>query len=246
MIDSLKSALAKQSAPVRIFFRNDDVDEDESSLRRLLWLFLERKMPVNLGVIPGRLTAACVEFLAGSVGAAPELIELNQHGWLHQNHEREGRKCEFGPSRSYARQLADIARGHERMTEAFGPKWFPVFIPPWNRCTEETRRAMDHLGFRALSAKQGRSIVTGYRFEEISITLDIHRWSGGAQMKSPEEIIAELIDQLSRRQTIGIVLHHKVMDDHAFYFLGSLLDALAARPSAGAAGFHTFQSMLRS
>src|SRR5215470_16042897 len=157
----LKSSLAQQAAPPRIFFRDDDVDEDEATLRRLLRLFLERNTPINLGVIPGRLTSACAELLAQSVGATPALLELNQHGWLHLNHEREGRKCEFGPSRTYAEQLADVAQGQARMTEAFGLNWSPVFIPPWNRCTEETRRAIDYLGFRALSAKLGRSVVTG-------------------------------------------------------------------------------------
>lgn len=241
-MDSLKSALFEQTAPIRIFFRNDDVDEDELQLRRLLKLFRERNTPINLGVIPGRLTAACAELLAESVGSAPALFELNQHGWRHQNYEREGRKCEFGASRAYAEQLADITQGQARMTEAFGPDWFPVFIPPWNRCTVETLRAINHLGFRALSAKQGRSVVTGYQFEEISITIDVYRWNEGARMKSSEEITDELIAQLSRRQRIGVVLHHKVMDDHAFYFLGSLLDALAAHP---AVSFHTFQSLLR-
>jgi hypothetical protein len=241
----LKSAMAQrqyQAAPLRLFFRDDDVDEDETTLRRLLKLFMERNTPINLGVIPGRLTAACVELLAESAGAAPAMLELNQHGWRHLNHEREGRKCEFGPSRTYAEQLDDIAHGQARMTEEFGPNWFPVFIPPWNRCTEETRRALDQLGFRALSAKQGSSVVTGYRFEEISITLDLYRWNDGARLKSPEEVVGDLIAQLSRLQTIGVALHHKVMDEQAFSFLGSLLDTLASHP---AVSFHTFQSLLR-
>lgn len=232
----------RQVEPLRLFFRNDDVDEDESTLRRLLELFLEREKPINLGVIPGRLTAECAELLARSVSAAPALVELNQHGWRHLNHERDGRKCEFGPSRTYAEQLTDIARGQARMTEAFGPNWFPVFIPPWNRCAEETYHAIDQLGFRALSAKQGDSVMTAYRFKEISITLDLYLWKGGARLKSPEEIVGDLIAQLSRQQPIGVMLHHKIMDEQAFSFLGSLLDALAGRP---AVGFHTFQSLLR-
>jgi peptidoglycan/xylan/chitin deacetylase (PgdA/CDA1 family) len=232
----------RQAAPLRLFFRDDDVDEDEATLWRLLRLFMERNTPINLGVIPGRLTAACVEMLAESAGAAPAMIELNQHGWRHLNHEREGRKCEFGPSRTYAEQLADIAQGQARMTEAFGPNWFPVFIPPWNRCTEETRRALDQLGFRALSAKQGSAVVTGYRFEEISITIDLYRWNDGARLKSPEEVVDDLIAQLSRQQTIGVALHHKVMDEQAFFFLGSLLDTLASHPAVSS---HTFQSLLR-
>jgi hypothetical protein len=241
----LKSALARrqqQAAPLRLFFRNDDVDEDEPSLWRLVRLFLQRNTPINLGVIPGRLTEACGELLAQSVSAAPALLELNQHGWRHLNHEREGRKCEFGPSRTFQELLADIAQGQSRMNEAFGPRWFPVFIPPWNRCAEGAYRALDQLGFRALSAKQGNSVVTGYRFKEISITLDLYRWRGGACLKPSEEIFDELIAQLSRLQTIGVMLHHKVMDERAFSFLGSMLDTLASYPIVR---FHTFQSLLQ-
>ena len=241
----LKSALAErqqQVSPPRLFFRDDDVDEDEATLRRLLRLFLGREAPINLGVIPGRLTESGSELLAQSVSAAPALLELNQHGWLHLNHECEGRKCEFGPGRTYAEQLADIARGQARMTEAFGPRWFPVFIPPWNRCAEDTYRAIDQLGFRALSAKRGNSVVTGYRFKEISITLDLYRWRGGARLKPSEEIFDDLIVQIPREQTIGVMLHHKVMDERAFSFLGALLDTLASYPTIR---FHTFQSLLQ-
>jgi peptidoglycan/xylan/chitin deacetylase (PgdA/CDA1 family) len=241
----LKSALERrqqQATPLRIFFRNDDVDEDEAAARRLLQLFLRRMIPVNLGVIPGRLTAACIELLTRSVSAAPALIELNQHGWRHLNHEREGRKCEFGPGRTYAEQSADITQGQARMTESFGSRWFPVFIPPWNRCNEDTCRVLDQLGFRALSAKQGDSVVTGYRFKEISITLDLYRWKGGACMKPSDEIVDDLIVQLSQPQTIGVMLHHKVMDERAFFFLESLLDTLASHQVVR---FQTFQSLLQ-
>jgi hypothetical protein len=82
--------------------------------------------------------------------------------------------------------------------------------------------------------------VTGYRFQEISITLDLHRWKGGASLRPQEEIVHELIEQSLKQQTIGVMLHHKVMDERAFGFLDSLLDALAPSPIVR---FHTFQSL---
>ena len=240
----LKSALDRrhqQAAPLRVFFRDDDVDEDESKLRRLLDIFLRRRTPLKLGVIPGLLTEAGVRLLAQSVNKAPDLIELNQHGWRHLNHEREGRKCEFGPSRTYDEQFADIALGRTRMNEAFSSEWFPAFIPPWNRCNESALQAIDQLGFRVFSAKQGNSVATGYGFKEVSITLDLYRWRGGASLKPVKEIIDELLDQFSRLQTIGVMLHHKVMDEQVFYFLDSILDTLASSPIVR---FNTFKSML--
>ncbi len=245
LLERLKLSLEQRrerGSPVHLFFRDDDVDEDEPTLRRLLQLFLRQDTPINLGVIPGRLTAAGAAFLSGSVSAAPALIELNQHGWRHINHEREGRKCEFGPSRSYDEQYADIAKGRARMTESFGSNWFPVFIPPWNRCSEDAYRAVDQLGFAAFSAKQGNAVAPGYSFKEISITVDLIRWRGGVRLKPSEEIVDELIEQLSRPQSIGVMLHHKVMDESAFSLLSSLLDTFASDPIVR---FHNFQSLAR-
>jgi hypothetical protein len=62
-------------------------------------------------------------------------------------------------------------------------------------------------------------------------------------LKSPEEVIDDLIAQLSRQQTIGVALHHKVMDEQSLSFLASLLETLASHPTAR---FHTFQSLLKS
>jgi hypothetical protein len=240
----LGSALAerqKLSAPLNVFFRDDDVDEDEELLRRLLRFFGERETPVNLAVIPGLLTDGAVKLLAESQSNHPGLFALNQHGWRHVNHEREGRKCEFGASRGFAEQLDDIARGRARLDEAFGADWFPAFVPPWNRCTEATHQALDRLGFRVLSAKQGSAPVTGFGFREISITLDLFTWRGGPSLKPAEEIVDDLIAQMSGQQTIGVMLHHKVMGEEAFSFLGFVLDALKQHSIVR---FHTFQSLL--
>jgi hypothetical protein len=241
----LGSALAErqqQGAPLNMFFRDDDVDEDEESLRRLLRFFGERETPVNLAIIPGLLADGAVKLLTESRSDHPGMFGLNQHGWRHVNHEREGRKCEFGASRGFAEQFEDVARGRVKLDEAFGAGWFPAFIPPWNRCTEATHQALDQLGFRVFSAKQGGAPLTGFGFREISITLDLFTWRGGASLKPAEEIVDDLIAQISGQQTIGVMLHHKVMGEEAFSFLGSMLDALKQHSIVR---FHTFQSLPR-
>jgi len=165
---------------------------------------------------------------------------LNQHGWRHVNHERAGRKCEFGASRGYEQQLEDIANGRRRMNEAFGDGWSPVFTPPWSRRAEETFRALDQLGFAALSKSHDGRPATGYKFREISITFDLYRWNGGPAMQSPESIVEELITQMNELDTIGILLRHKVMDSTALSLLGRLIGML--RIYLGVR-FHTFQSL---
>ncbi|MGH9852288.1 MAG: hypothetical protein ACREBD_20815, partial [Blastocatellia bacterium] len=65
---------------------------------------------------------------------------------------------------------------------------------------------------------------------------------GGARLKPAEEIVDDLMRQSqTASQTIGIMLHHKVMAEDAFSLLGSLLDALAQHSIVR---FHTFQSLL--
>lgn len=226
---------------VDIFFRDDDVDEDEAMLWQLLNTFLSRGVTINLEVIPGKLKTATVRLLQQQQQAHPTLIELNQHGWMHTNHEVEGRKCEFGASRNFAEHLNDIARGKAVLDDAFGQHWHPVFTPPWNRCTADTLHALDQLGFRVFSKDRGKEVTRGYRFTEISTTIDLYRWQPRAAMKTPSEIERELVAQLQRGDLIGILLHHKVMDVVAFSVLASLLDELRRFPVVR---FHTFQSLL--
>ena len=227
---------------VRIFFRDDDIDEDEESLIRLLDLFLAHGAPLNLAVIPDLLTEATVKRLHRRELWIPESLGLIQHGWKHVNHEQEGRKCEFGISRSLADKFNDIARGKSRLEEAFGPRFYPAFTPPWNRCTQDTFGVLDELGFVVFSKDREKELVQGHRFQEISTTLDLYRWKGGATLKPADEVVPTLISQLWELDTIGILLHHKVMDVTALTFLDQLLSELRRCPQIH---FHTLKTLMQ-
>ena len=244
LMGELRSTLERWQADERgieIFFRDDDVDEDEESLRRLLDIFVRRNVALNLAVIPGCLTDSAIRYLGGHRDTYPDLIELNQHGWRHVNHEREGRKCEFGISRTFSEQLSDIALGMAKMTSAFGDSWVPVFVPPWNRCTEHTCRALDQSGFLVLSRDEDGAPVSGYGFREISISLDLYKWRGGAAMRPVVEILQDLILQMAQPKWTGVMLHHKVMSDEAFSFVDLLLETLNQYRNIR---YHTFQGLL--
>ncbi|MCB0094491.1 MAG: hypothetical protein KDE46_02170 [Caldilineaceae bacterium] len=236
--------LAKRTGggSIHMFLRDDDINEDEDTLRQLLDISLARGVPVNLEVIPGSLTDAGARLIADHKRFTPHLIELDQHGWIHANHEVEGRKCEFGVSRSYAQQLDDIARGKALLEATFDELFSPVFTPPWNRCTPNTYQVLHDLGFRIFSGMTGQAPVIDYAFRDLSVTLDLYRWKGNPKMKAPQEIVADLIGQIEAGAPIGLLLHHKVMDDAAFSFLDELLRTLRAYPFVH---FHTFESLAR-
>jgi len=234
-------ALQEHEKPLHLFLRDDDIDTDEDTLRTLCDITLSQGVPLNLEVIPGALTPSVIRFLKNLKRIDPSLIELNQHGWLHLNHEKEERKCEFGPSRNFEEQFQDISKGKAILEDALAERFFPVFTPPWNRLTVDTFRALDELGFYVLSKDRGKQPVTGYGFREISTTLDLYRWKGGPTMKSPQEIVNDLISQMANQRIIGLLLHHKVMDTPAYSFLDDLLRTLRR---SSLIRFHSFHSLV--
>lgn len=244
-LPDLRHFLASKQAEgqdLHLFFRDDDVDEKEDALEQLLDLALAHGVPMNLEIIPGRLTPAAVAILKNVLRADTSLLSLNQHGWIHANHESEGRKCEFGPARSLTQQLDDIARGKLILQSTFEERFFPAFTPPWNRCTADTYQILDDLGFLVLSKDRGKDPIADYRFRDISTTLDIYRWKGGANMKPPAEIVRELLRQMCELPVVGLLLHHKVMNGVAFTFLDQLLSELRRYPVVR---LHTFQTLLQ-
>ena len=220
-----------------IFFRDDDADRDLPQLRRLLDLFRGARVPLNLAVIPGTLDASCARLLR----AQGDWLEVHQHGWLHTNHEATGRKCEFGVSRSYLQQRAYIAAGQQRMNDLLGASWQPIFTPPWNRCTAETHRALRDLGFAAVSQSVG-GVLPGTILPQLPISVDIFTWKQSRRLKSCTQVIAE-IAQAPVGVPIGILLHHKVMEEAAF---AATREVLACLQSLESAVFHTMGQLMAS
>ncbi len=233
--------LQTKGNPLTIFLRNDDGDKDEDTLRQLFDITLSRQVPLHVAVIPKNLTNSGLRLLRDIKHAQPDLLELGQHGYQHLNHESEGRKCEFGVSRSFEEQFNDIANGKKILEETLQEYFAPIFTPPWNRCTKDTLRAVEELGFKILSRDNSNPPTTSYSFQEISITLDFFTWKEGAKMKQPRDLTEELVRQLNTNRPVGLLLHHNVMDAEAFAFLDALLAELKRY---SVIQFHTLQSLV--
>ena len=131
---------------------------------------------------------------------------LQQHGLAHANHEREGRKCEFGPSRGLEAQRRDIEAGRDRLADLLGDRVDPIFTPPWNRCTPDTGTALAELGFRVLS-RESRAEPLGVRgLFELPVHIDWVRLS-------PLELGARIAGAIQSGGPVGLMFHHAVMED---------------------------------
>jgi hypothetical protein len=197
---------------VEVFFRDDDAGWDDARLLALCDLFGALELPLDLAVIPAALHDGLARELLSR-----EWLGLHQHGYAHANHEREGRKCEFGPSRGYDEQRADIAAGNDALAE-HGIET-TLFTPPWNRCTADTGRALLELGFTALSREHRAEPLGLDGLLELPVHLDFARLA-------PEELDSRFAGFVAEGGPVGVMFHHAVMEREDFERAAQLLRAL--------------------
>jgi hypothetical protein len=222
-LDPVRAALDSAPTPAEVFFRDDDAGWAGDRLSALLDRFEHHGLPVDLAVIP----AAVDDRLAGELRwrTARQRLGLHQHGYAHRNHEPDGRKYEFGPHRSPARQRHDIAVGAARLGALLGDLVQPVFTPPWNRCTLDTGRALASLGFAVLSRESRAAPLGVPGLAEVPIHVD---WVKPGAARA----LAAAIASSSR---VGVMFHHAVIDDHDLARVDELLALLAGHPHGRAA-----------
>jgi hypothetical protein len=217
---ALAPVLDVRAAPVTIFFRDDDGGWDDVGLQRLVGIFTTANVPLDLALIPAALSEPLAQWLSERSGPA---LGLHQHGFAHANHERTGRKCEFGPARDLAAQRGDIADGAVRLRHLLRG-CDPIFTPPWNRCTQDTARVLAELGFQALSRDDTAGSLTT-SLQSLPVTLD---WMKHRLDSDPDlgVLSRTLRAQLLDRHCVGIMLHHAVMVESDYDILCPLLELL--------------------
>jgi hypothetical protein len=215
-LQAVAEALGAAPAPVPVFFRDDDAGWRDDRLRVLLDRFAEHGLPLDVAAIPQAL----------GPGMARELmarrVAVHQHGLAHVNHEPEGRKHEFGPSRSREVQRRDIAAGRALLAERLDGAVEPIFTPPWNRCTLDTAVCLAELGFAVLSRESRAEPLGVPGLRELPVSLDFVRLE-------PDELGSRFA---AARPPIGVMFHHAEMDDAAMARADALLALLAGHERA--------------
>ncbi len=230
-LDEFRHALDASQHPVTFFFRDDDAGWRDDLLFELLDLFARYSMPIDLAAIPTELTSGSVTELRARLEAAPDMVAIHQHGFAHLNHEREGRKCEFGVSRARELQRYDIETGRERLAGLFGALVRPIFTPPWNRCTAVTGECLRQLGFRALSRDATATPLDIEGLLELPVTIDWFASRKNVRL-SLDELGTKLAATVKATIPVGIMFHHAQMDAGERQSAGELLALLASHPNA--------------
>jgi predicted deacetylase len=230
--DALLRALDAVDTPVRLFVRDDDAGWADESLLALLDVMRAADVPIDLAAIPAALTPALVHQLQAR-RCAGQVIGVHQHGFAHLNHETEGRRCEFGASRSAAQREADLRHGRDQLNHLLGGGLDPIFTPPWNRVSSDTPALLRALGYAALS----RDVTAPVQDElaEISVHTDwTKQWRLAAQNQSDpvQRIAGDLARHASPGACVGLMLHHAVMAPDERESLEACLLAWRAHPNA--------------
>ena len=216
-LDPVQEALDEAPAPVPVFFRDDDAGWRDDRLRELLDRFEVHRLPLDVAAIPQALGRGMARELAARG------VAVHQHGLAHVNHEPDGRKHEFGPSRGAAVQRADIEAGRTLLAERVGAVE-PMFTPPWNRCTRDTALALAGLGFAVLSRESRAERFGVPGLAELPVSLDWCRLSPDAFAHGFAAAAAP----------VGVMFHHAEMDDDAMDRAGELLALVAGHERAHA------------
>lgn len=212
--------------PLQVFFRADDIAFVDEPFRKLMNLFLAHEMPLCLAIVPEWVDRAGWKSMEEFSPKSP-LWCWHQHGTRHLNYESQGKKCEFGDSRSEEEIRKDIVDGRDTLVRIIGDLFFPVFTPPWNRCSLKTLDILKELKFKAVSRSAGAIPPAKDILPDLAVNVDLHTRKENDFTESWQNLLSEF-QTAAQKGRMGIMLHHQRMNDSAFAFLDLLLTELGS------------------
>jgi len=227
--ESIAKGLANGTGEARIFFRADDIGVPGKQFSKLVQMFKNNSMPLCLAVVPTWLTTPRFEKLQQLTGKKSSQWCWHQHGWLHRNHETNGKKQEFGPARAADEQLRDLANGKDRLLSIMGNSFSPFFTPPWNRCSIDTLLGLHNLGFQAVSRSHNAKPVSPEKLPDIQINIDLHTRKETDAKLCLNNLLNEVEQSISSGRG-GIMIHHQRMNQSSYDFLELLLVKVNSDP----------------
>ncbi len=227
----VRESLDEVTNPVRFFFRNDDAGWAEQRLFALLDSFEQHETAIDLAVIPQAIVSGASDLYKRVINSKG-MIGVHQHGFIHDNHQLQGRKCEFGSDRTFIQQWVDIRNGRDLLEKHFSGYVDAIFTPPWNRCTQDTVDVLVNLQFSALSRDSTAPALQCDGIEEIPVDIDWFKKYQGIRLSHQElgNMLAARI--LSGAESVGIMLHHQIMDAQERNRLEQLLALIKDHPMA--------------
>lgn len=233
---AIAKGLANGSGEAQLFFRADDIGVPGAQFKLLIKGFKKNNLPLCLAVVPTWLTDTRFATLQGLTAKASSQWCWHQHGWLHKNHEKAGKKQEFGPGRPAYQQVRDLENGRNRLAQIMGKTFSPFFTPPWNRCSLDTLHGLHDLGFHAVSRSKNAQPFSPPKLPDLQINIDLHTRKEADPRLCLHNLLQELEQGISNGIG-GIMIHHQRMNQASFDFLELLLNCIKSTPHLHSVSF---------
>lgn len=201
------------------WWRDDDAGLDDPALDGFLDQRRRLDVPLALATIPAELAPPSVRRILADPGAS-----VLQHGWQHRNNAPEGvKRTELVDG---ADLVGDLARGRDMLQAAFGSRFHPVMVPPWNRIGPETAARLAGVDFVGLSTHGPRAATDTHGLHVVNVHIDIMDWRDrcfiGEAMaldQAVTHLAARRLGGVDAAEPTGLMTHHRVHDHEAVGFV---------------------------
>ena len=216
----------KAGQQVTFWWRDDDVIEPTDALARLLAISSEYAAPCAIAVVPH----LAIPTLSDVLNNVPTAFPV-QHGFQHQNHAPKGEKAaEFGSHRALSVSQNELSKGWQKL-QSF-ERLTPVFVPPWNRMTDNLNNHLASIGIRGVSQHAPRKAeMAKGGLRQVNTHVDIINWRTTRGFAGEVKVLAYVLSHLQNRrrgdvdcdEPTGILTHHLNHDDGCWSFMEDFL-----------------------
>lgn len=156
----IKKKAISHSIP-RLFFRNDDVYENDTTLIRFVNLFIEEDVPIALGVMPKAVTPECIAYLLEKQRQYPHLIEIDMHGVIHKVTTPQGH-AEFNHRLRFVDVYNEVQNGAVIMRKEFSDAYSEIFTVPYSSYGSKLIDSLILLNFTGFSAHKAKDMTLAF------------------------------------------------------------------------------------
>lgn len=226
---AIDRACQQRSEPAQVFFRADDIGIPSRQFQLLINSFIKHRLPLCLAAVPAWITDKRFTEMKQLTGGSGKQWCWHQHGRLHRNFEQNGKKQEFGPSRTREEIKDSLQKGKRRLESIMTEEFQPYFTPPWNRCSMATLQSLVELNFSAVSRSLRAKPMTIAELPDLQVGVDLHTRKEISPHQGFVNLLTELEKTIESGQC-GIMIHHQRMNSNAFELLDILLGIIKSSP----------------
>lgn len=212
----LETFLNTLTAPLTLWWRDDDLIKPTPQGDHLLALAETHSIPLHVAVVPLLADKSLTTWL-------PANVTVLQHGIRHENNAApDHKKCEL----THDVSISNLRKGHERLKNMFDDQHLAICVPPWNRVHPSILHQTIDI-YKAVSTFHTDKMV--YPLPTFHTHLDLMDWDA-RDVKSHRQIEEELINCLGLPGPIGLLTHHLVHSPAYWETLDLLFSTLQQSP----------------